>query len=116
MYLVMFPRNEITCYWGFCWVFWRQFSVSSYWMILFWLFWDILGALKWGSSNVGHFAHLGGFAAGVGLGVLFCKKGWCLLDEYECSGVRDLVRQCGVLELKYAPKNWIGDWSKYSRV
>lgn len=88
MYLVMFPQNEITCYFWFFLVYVRQFTVSSYWLILFWLFWDILGALKWGSSGVAHFAHLGGFAAGVGLGVLFCKKGWCLLDEYDRSLVQ----------------------------
>lgn len=88
MYLVMFPQNEITCYFWFFLVYVRQFEVSSYWMILFWLFWDILGALKWGSSGVAHFAHLGGFAAGVGMGVLFCKKGWCLLDEYDRSLVQ----------------------------
>ncbi len=88
MYLVMFPQNEITCYFWFFLVYVRQFTVSSYWMILFWLFWDIVGALKWGSSGVAHFAHLGGFAAGVGMGVLFCKKGWCLLDEYDRSLVQ----------------------------
>jgi len=34
----------------------------------------------------------------------------CLLDEFESSSTRDLVRQCGALDFKYAPKMWIGDW------
>ena len=88
MFLVMFPQNEITCYFWFMLVYVRQFAISSYWLILFWLFWDILGALKLGSSGVAYFAHLGGFAAGVGMGVLFCKKGWCLLDKYDRSLVQ----------------------------
>jgi len=90
MYLVMFPQNEITCYFFF-WLFIpyiRQFAVSGYWLILFWLFWDILGAVRSGDSGVAYFAHLGGFGAGVGLGILFCLKGWCLLDEYDRSLVQ----------------------------
>jgi hypothetical protein len=88
MYLVMFPKNEITCYLWIFLIYVRRFTVRGFWLILFWLFWDILGTLKWGSSGVAHFAHLGGFAAGVGLGVLYCKKGWCLLDEYDESLVQ----------------------------
>lgn len=32
-----------------------------------------------------------------------------LLDEFESMDVRELVRQCGVLDFKYQPKRWIGD-------
>ena len=32
-----------------------------------------------------------------------------LLDEYESFRIRELVRQCGVLDYKYAPAMWIGD-------
>ena len=88
MYLVMFPTNEITCYYSFYLLYWRQFCVSSYWMILFWLLWDILGAVVFTASGTAYFAHLGGFAAGAGLGVVLCKKGWCLLDKYDRSLVQ----------------------------
>ncbi len=92
MYLVMFPLNEITCYF-FIWFvipYLRQFAISGYWLILFWLFWDILGATRSSDSGVAYFAHLGGFATGVGMGVLFCAKGWCLLDNYDRSLVQIL--------------------------
>ena len=34
---------------------------------------------------------------------------FALLDEFESSSMRDIVRQCGVLDLKYTPAMWIGD-------
>ena len=34
----------------------------------------------------------------------------CLLDEFESFDIRELVRQCGVLDFKYLPGQWIGDW------
>lgn len=85
-YLVLFFENEITC----LFVFWfialyiRWFAVSSAWMILFGLSWDVIDAL-WGGSHVGHFAHLGGFAAGFGITLLLCKKGWITMERYEKS-------------------------------
>lgn len=33
-----------------------------------------------------------------------------LLDEFESDRMRDLVRQCGVLDLKWTPERFIGDW------
>ena len=33
----------------------------------------------------------------------------CLLDEYESSDMRELIRQCGVLNHKYEPEMWVGD-------
>jgi membrane associated rhomboid family serine protease len=66
MYLVFFPTNEITCY--FLMIFLlrpcvKEFSLSSYWMILFWLAFDIWGAMQ-GGGGIAYFAHLGGFAGG----------------------------------------------------
>ena len=34
----------------------------------------------------------------------------CLLDEFESFDINELVRQCGVLDFKYLPGQWIGDW------
>lgn len=34
----------------------------------------------------------------------------CLLAEYESPDIRELVRQCDVLDYTYEPKKWIGDW------
>lgn len=34
----------------------------------------------------------------------------CLLDEFESVHTRDLIRQCGVLDFKWTPEIWIGDY------
>jgi membrane associated rhomboid family serine protease len=83
MYLVLFYENEITCVFG--WLIpplLKCFDVSSIWMIVFWLFWDIVGALR-GGSGVAYFAHLGGFAGGFGVMLLLCAKGWVTMERYE---------------------------------
>jgi len=86
MYLILFFENEITCLFAFWFIFLyvRWFELSSIWMILFWLFWDIVGAMG-GGSDVAYFAHLGGFGAGFGIAFLLCYKGWITMEEYEKS-------------------------------
>ena len=32
-----------------------------------------------------------------------------LIDEFESADMRELIRQCGVLDYKYKPEVWIGD-------
>lgn len=89
MYLAFFPENDITCYWSPIIIYWRQFTVSSFWMVLFWLFWDIVGVTFLGdSSEVAYFAHLGGFAAGFGIAVAMCHYGWVTMERYERSLVQ----------------------------
>jgi len=88
MYLVMFFEHEITCYVFFWFIFFllRDFAVSSYWMILVWLFWDVLGAFGvTGDSGVAYFAHLGGFGAGFAIAFAMCRSGWITMDRYETS-------------------------------
>ena len=83
MFLVLFPQNEITCY-LIIFVKPREFNVSSAWMILFWLAFDIWGAM-WGGGGVAYFAHLGGFAGGVVLAVLMLKFKMVTMERYEKS-------------------------------
>jgi membrane associated rhomboid family serine protease/predicted RNA-binding Zn-ribbon protein involved in translation (DUF1610 family) len=85
VYLVLFYANDITCYFLFLPFLIRQFDVSSFWMILFWLFWDVVGAFGSGGSHVAYFAHLGGFTTGFSLAVLLCWKGWITMTWYEKS-------------------------------
>jgi len=91
IYLVFFPTNDITCY--FVFIFFlrpivREFTVSSYWMILFWLAFDIFGAIIQGGT-VAYFAHLGGFAVGFGSAILMLKMKWVVMeDRYEKSLLR----------------------------
>ncbi len=87
MYLVLFYQNEITCVFAFWLIlpYVRVFTVSSIWMILLWLCWNVVGALLPGSSKVAYFAHLGGFAAGFGITLVMCHKGWITMEKYEKS-------------------------------
>jgi membrane associated rhomboid family serine protease len=89
MFLVLFPQNEITCYWIFFIPFMvrgfaRELTVSSGWMILFWLAFDIWGAMR-GGGQVAYFAHLGGFAGGVVLAILMLKFKMVTMERYEKS-------------------------------
>ena len=83
MFLVLFPQNEITCYLVF-FPYIRGFNISSAWMILFWLVFDILGAML-GGGGVAYFAHLGGFAGGVVLAILMLKFKMLTVERYEKS-------------------------------
>lgn len=84
MYLVLFYENNITCYWAPVLIYWRQFTVSSFWMILMWLAFDVYGAVR-GGSGVAYFAHLGGFGAGFGIAFYMCMKNWITMERYEKS-------------------------------
>jgi membrane associated rhomboid family serine protease len=87
MYLVFFPANNITCYFIFLLIYRpivREFTLSSYWIILFWLAFDIYGVSKEG-GGVAYFAHLGGFATGFVLAVLMLKTKWITMERYEES-------------------------------
>lgn len=90
MFLVFFPVNDITCVW-FMFPFVRKFSLSSYWMILFWLMFDILGAMT-SDSMVAYWAHLGGFAGGFGLAWLMLKTGFIKMNRFE-SSLFDIIKQ-----------------------
>jgi membrane associated rhomboid family serine protease len=86
MFLVFYPLNSISCllligfFWGGGWT----FSLSSWWMILLWFIFDLWGAST-GESSVAHWAHIGGFAAGVGIAIVLLLSGWVEMDERERS-------------------------------
>ena len=44
--------------------------------------WDIIGAVRH-LSGVAYAAHLGGFAAGIALGLLFLHRGWITLTQFD---------------------------------
>jgi membrane associated rhomboid family serine protease len=87
MFIVWYLLNQITCWYAF-WFFGPSgtgtFSVSSYWIILLWLVFDIWGALR-GSGGVAYTAHLAGFGAGLGVGVLLLVTGLVEMEEGERS-------------------------------
>jgi len=89
MYLVFFPINAITC----CYCYWFPFTgprigtfeLSSFWMILFWLAFDIYGATVADGRPVGYFAHLGGFATGFIVGIILLKCKIAKMEKWERS-------------------------------
>jgi len=107
MYLVFFPENSISCF--FCWIFLPQrpvwFSVRSFWMILLWFAFDLVGALH-GGGGVAYFAHIGGFIAGVGLAILMLKRKVIVMERNEKS----ILKLLG-LEKKDKPKRYRKDLS-----
>jgi len=83
MYLVFFPENSISCF--FILLFrpiW--FTVRSFWMILLWFAFDILGAMS-GSGGVAYFAHIGGFLAGFALAIFMLKTKMIVMERDETS-------------------------------
>jgi hypothetical protein len=83
MYLVFFPENSMSC---FFLLFFRPifFSISGFWMVLFWFAFDILGALM-GTEGVAYIAHIGGFLGGFVLAVLMLKLKWIQMERDEKS-------------------------------
>lgn len=72
MSLVLFPVSRLSVWYmilfpGFFPV--GTFQLRSFWMVCIWLFFDILGVIV-GGTGIGYWAHLGGFAAGVFLGLV----------------------------------------------
>lgn len=75
MTLVLFPTNRIRCWYWFSMplmgIFWKsgKFETKTYWIILYFLVFENLLPMLGGGEGVGYGAHLGGFAAGIVMGV-----------------------------------------------
>jgi membrane associated rhomboid family serine protease len=106
MYLVFFPENEITCYVSFWFLlspYIKEFTVSSIWMILFWVAFDVWGAMK-GGGGVAYFAHLGGFAGGFVLAIVMLKLKLVVMEEgYEKSLLQLIAGRKGPAEYESTP-------------
>lgn len=113
MYLVFFPVNDITCYFVFLLLFRpivKDFSLSSFWMILFWLAFDLWGAMS-GGGRVAYFAHLGGFAGGFALGILMLKLKIVTMERYETSllqAISDHFKKPDIDEFKPQYEGYLG--------
>jgi len=87
MFVVWYLMNDLSCWYGY-WFFGvadvGEFALSSYWMVLLWLIFDIWG-LFWGTGNVGYLAHVVGFLGGLGLGVLLLQSGIVEMEKGERS-------------------------------
>jgi membrane associated rhomboid family serine protease len=88
LFAVWYFLNAIRC-WYFYWLVTTAgtgtFELSSIWMILLWLAFDVWGAVRGGGGNVGYVAHLAGLGAGLLLGVGLLLTGWVRMDRGERS-------------------------------
>jgi membrane associated rhomboid family serine protease/DNA-directed RNA polymerase subunit RPC12/RpoP len=84
-FLMLYPLNRISL---FIWYFGpRFFSVSSIWVISFWLLFDIYGAIS-GVGRVAYVAHLGGFLGGATISFYALRKSLVKMEEHELSLVQ----------------------------
>ncbi len=83
MYLVFFPRNNITC---FYWFLFRigTFYVSGFWIILLYFAFDVWGAYA-GSGGVAYWAHIGGFLTGLAIAIALLASGIVEMRDTEES-------------------------------
>ncbi len=73
-FLVFFPRNDVTVFW----MIWFRPGVSrlsSGWIILFWVAWDVLFLGLGSDTGVALWAHVGGFVAGFGVALICAFTG-----------------------------------------
>ncbi len=96
LFIIFYPRNDISCTW---FAFYRlhehvgTFEVSSIWIVLYWVTFDVLILKLDLAGNVGVYAHLTGFAVGAGIGLLLVLTGLIQSDRYEQNLVELLRRK-----------------------
>ena len=106
MYLVLFPAYRVhVAIWLRLGLFtgfklgWKLFAVRGFWVVLFYIAFDIIATLLGAEDGVAHWAHLGGFIAGAVIAisllltrvihahggdlisVLLGKRAWALLGK-----------------------------------
>jgi hypothetical protein len=59
--------------------------------LVFWLLFDIYGALT-GGEGIAYWAHLGGLATGIGIGLLGLDRGWIALSEWDNRSLLEILR------------------------
>ena len=81
-FLVYFPRNDLAIFWVF---FFRIGSkiISSGWMIVFWIGWNVLILNLGGDGETALWSHLGGCAIGFATAIFCLKKKWILPTQDE---------------------------------
>lgn len=83
LFLVLYPRNEISCFYFFGIPrLSGTFSVSAYWIILLYILFDVWGLARSGGST-NYVAHLSGMVAGFATGFALVRTGLVRSDRGE---------------------------------
>ncbi len=88
VYLAVYPQNRINCFW----IFLIRAGVTGFpgWLlILCWFAADVFGVIG-KSSDVAHWAHIGGLTGGFVMGVALLKLGKVDVYDYDNPTVLDL--------------------------
>ncbi|MCI0630156.1 MAG: rhomboid family intramembrane serine protease [Phycisphaerales bacterium] len=89
-YLIMYPLNEITMLYIFM-IKGGTFELSSFWVILLWLGFDVLGLVS-GGESVAYLSHVSGLAIGAIAAVALLKLNVIEPVEYERTAL-DLLAE-----------------------
>ncbi|MEO7100807.1 MAG: rhomboid family intramembrane serine protease [Luteolibacter sp.] len=79
--LAMYPLNRVHSFWWFLFT-GGTTEIRAWLLILFWFAFDVWGAVS-GGGGIAYWAHIGGLAGGLGIGLLSLKMGWIELTEYD---------------------------------
>jgi membrane associated rhomboid family serine protease len=92
--LALYPLNRVHMIWFF---FNRggECSCPAWMLIAIWFAFDVWGVIT-GSEGVGYWAHLGGLISGLGLGILFLKRGWFELTCDDNPSLLELLARKGL--------------------
>lgn len=82
MYLMFYPRHDVNFAFFDRW-FSGSFSISGGWVVLLWLSIDAVGVMATGANWGACFGHLGGFAAGVVVGLTLLVTKLVPIDPHE---------------------------------
>lgn len=81
-FAVFFPRNDVRMlFWIYLFI--RHFAISSMWVILMWVAWDVFYVAAGAETGVAHWSHLGGFLAGFGVAFALAAAGILRSDADE---------------------------------
>jgi len=81
-YLTFYPIHDVKIFYFVVFLF-GTFRCSAYWIIGFYVTWDVYHATTGTGGAVAVAAHLAGFAVGAALGMLLLSRNWVERDDYD---------------------------------
>jgi membrane associated rhomboid family serine protease len=83
LFAFFYPTATIRC---LIWVafFIRLIDARAFWVVVYFIFWDVLYIVLGANTGTAHWAHFGGFLAGIGGGILIYQTGIVERTHYDC--------------------------------